>query len=86
MMQSYRKASEEEKSKLQNALATTTKYLETAKLANSIRYAERLPADFSALLLRDYMYLEKDFKNVLMRIPEFSHWLQSKGKMLNGVV
>ena len=56
------------------------------KLANSIRYAERLPADFSALLLRDYMYLEKDFKNVLMRIPEFSHWLQSKGKLLNGVV
>ena len=59
---------------------------ELAKLANSIRYAERLPADFSALLLRDYMYLEKDFKNVLMRIPEFSHWLQSKGKLLNGVV
>ena len=41
MMQSYRKASEEEKSKLQNALATTTKYLETAKLAN-IEFANEL--------------------------------------------
>ena len=55
-------------------------------IANSIRYADRMPADFSTVLLRDYMFIEKDYKLKLMRIPEFSRWLQSKGSLMNGSV
>lgn len=57
-----------------------------ARIANSITYANRMPPDFSAVLFKDYMYIEKDYKQKLMRIPEFSKWLQSKGSMMNGVV
>ena len=55
------------------------------RIAASIRYADRLPPDFSAMLLRDYMYLEKGFRDVLLkRVPEFTKWLNAKGKLLNG--
>lgn len=54
------------------------------KIANSIKYANELPADFSAVLLKDYMYLDKDYKSKLMKMPDFLKWLQDKGKYLNG--
>lgn len=57
-----------------------------ARIANSITYANHMPPDFSAVVLKDYMYIEKDYKQKLMRIPEFSRWLQTKGSMMNGVV
>ncbi|MBQ3378666.1 MAG: AAA family ATPase [Clostridia bacterium] len=56
------------------------------RIANSIRYADKMPPDFSAVLLKDYMYIEKDFKQTLMTIPEFSKWLQTKGSLMNGSV
>ena len=59
---------------------------EMSRIANSIRYAEKLPPDFGAVLMKDYMYLEKDYKERLLTIPEFSKWLQSKGSLLNGSV
>ena len=55
-------------------------------IANSIRYADRMPPDFSTVLMKDYMYIDKDYKKTLMGIPEFAHWLQTKGKLLNGTV
>lgn len=59
---------------------------ESDKIENSICYANTLPPDFSAILMRDYMYIEKGYKEKLMRIPEFAKWLQTKGRLLNGVV
>lgn len=59
---------------------------EMARITNSIRYAERMPPDFSTVLMKDYMYLEKGYKEKLMNIPEFYKWLQSKGRLLNGSV
>lgn len=56
------------------------------RIANSIRYADKMPPDFSAVLLKDYMYIEKDFKQILMTIPEFNKWMQTKGSLLNGSV
>ena len=56
------------------------------QIANSIRYADRLPPDFSVLVMRDYMYLEKDYRHKLMTIPEFSAWLRTKGALINGSV
>ena len=53
-------------------------------IANSIRYASRMPPDFSAVLMKDYMYLEKDYKKRLMNIPEFYRWLNGKGSLMNG--
>ena len=57
-----------------------------SRIANSIRYADRMPPDFSAMLLKDYMYIEEGYKEKLMGIPEFSRWLSSKGRLLNGTV
>ena len=56
------------------------------RIANSIRYADKMPPDFSAVLLKDYMYIEKDYKQKLMVIPEFGRWMQTKGSLLNGSV
>lgn len=59
---------------------------EMSRIANSIAYADRMPPDFSTVLMKDYMYIEKDFKEKLLAVPEFSRWLQTKGKLLNGSV
>lgn len=56
------------------------------QIAHSIVYADRLPPDFSALLLKDYMYIEENYKSRLMRIPAFVTWLRKRGGMLNGTV
>lgn len=56
------------------------------KIRNSIVYANRLPADFSVVLLKDYMYLEKDYVKTLLTIPEFARWMDAKGTLLNGSV
>lgn len=57
---------------------------EISRIANSISYADRMTPDFSALVMRDYMYLERDYKQVLMGIPAFVRWYQTKGRLLNG--
>jgi len=56
------------------------------RIANSIIYANRMPPDFSTVLLKDYMYIEKDYKEKLLSIPEFAKWLQTKGSLLNGSI
>jgi hypothetical protein len=57
-----------------------------AKIANSIEYAAMMPPDFSTVLLKDYMYIEKGYKEKLMQIPEFAKWLRTKGRLINGSV
>lgn len=59
---------------------------EMGRIANSIVYATRMPPDFAAILMRDYMYIEKGYKEKLMRIPEFNEWLRKRGSLLNGSV
>ena len=56
------------------------------EITNSIKYAQQIPPDFSAVLMKDYMYLDKNYKEKLMRIPEFSRWLNTKGRFLNGII
>ena len=56
------------------------------RIANSIRYADRMPPDFSAMLLKDYLYIEEGYREKLLTIPEFSRWLSTKGRLLNGTV
>ena len=56
------------------------------RIANSISYADRLPPDFSVVLIKDYMYFDENYKQKLLTVPEFRRWLQSKGSLLNGSV
>lgn len=56
------------------------------RIANSIRYADRMPPDFSTVLLKDYMAIEPDYRTKLLQIPEFAAWLSSKGRLLHGTV
>lgn len=53
-------------------------------IANSIRYADGMPPDFSTVLMKDYLYIDEGYKRRLMTIPEFARWLTTKGQMLNG--
>ena len=55
-------------------------------IANSIEYADTIPADFSVVLMSDYMYIEENYRNRLLSIPAFTKWLRKKGKMINGIV
>lgn len=57
-----------------------------AQIENSVSYAERMPPDFATVLMKDYMYIEKGYKETLLRIPAFSKWIHTKGKYLNGSV
>lgn len=57
-----------------------------SQIANSVRYAEQMPPDYSAVLMWDYMHLEPDYKLTLMKIPVFSRWLRTKRRLLNGVL
>ena len=45
-----------------------------------------MPPDFAAVLMRDYMYIDKGYKEKLMSIPEFMKWNQIKGSKMNGSV
>lgn len=55
-------------------------------IRNSIVYANRMPPDFSVILMKDYLGLEDGYEKKLMRIPEFSAWMSKKGSLLNGAV
>ena len=52
-------------------------------IGHSIDYARRLPADFSVLLVKDYLSLASGYRSVLMRVPSFVRWLQEKGAILD---
>ena len=56
------------------------------RIANSVKYADRMPPDFSTLLFKDYLYIEEDYRAKLLRIPEFADWLSKKGRLVNGAV
>ena len=57
---------------------------EMDKITNSIIYADKLPADYSAVLMKDYMYIEPGYKEKLLKVPEFTKWLMTKGRLMNG--
>ena len=56
------------------------------RITNSIRYALKLTPDFSLVLLKDYMYIDKGYKTKLLRIPEFQNWVKTRGKLLDGAI
>jgi len=59
---------------------------DTLAIRNSIIYSSKFPPDFSVILMKDYMTIREDYKNTLMKIPEFSKWLNTIGSLLNGTI
>lgn len=57
-----------------------------ARIANSIRYADKMPPDFSVVYMRDLMFIEEGYRERLLQVPEFAKWLRTKGAMVNGSV
>lgn len=55
------------------------------KIANSIRFALNMAPDFTAVLFKDYLYLDEDYKKKLMNIPEFMSWIKKKGRLANAI-
>ena len=55
-------------------------------IANSIKYACRFPTDFGILLLEEYLSIDETYKQKLLRLPEFSRWLNANAGILNGQV
>jgi len=56
------------------------------QIANSIKFADKLPPDFAVVLLKDYMSINKDYRTTLLKIPEFTKWFNTKGRLLNGII
>jgi hypothetical protein len=67
------------------AFAAKCKY-DSEKIGNSLVYADRLPADFCALLIQNYRDMEKDYDSFLRQIPEYQYLGSQKGKIRNGNV
>ena len=55
------------------------------RIGNSITFAESLPSDFTMLLIRSYIAIEKGYIEKLKKIPEFYKFIQKKGSILNGI-
>lgn len=55
-------------------------------IGNSIYFAQAMPADFTMLLCRSYMAIEKNYIEKLKKVPEFYEFLQKKGAILNGAI
>ncbi len=56
------------------------------RIANSIRYANTMPPDYSSMIMKNYMLFDESYKQRLLQIPEFANWLSSKGSMMNGSI
>jgi hypothetical protein len=52
-------------------------------IENSMKFALGMPPDFSAVLMKNYMYLEENYKMKLMKIPVFVTWLSKAGRYVN---
>jgi len=55
-------------------------------IGNSLRYAEKMPADYIAILLKNYEAMEEDYRMKLMQIPEYTRLLAKRGVVRNGTV
>lgn len=54
------------------------------KIENSIKYISKMPPDFCIIVIGDYISIEKDYKQKLIKIPEFLRIIETKGKYING--
>ncbi|MBE6629747.1 MAG: AAA family ATPase [Ruminococcaceae bacterium] len=55
-----------------------------AAIGNSLHYASKMPADYTALLLKSYALLEEGYCEVLRKIPEYFDLAREMGLVRNG--
>ena len=55
-------------------------------VGNSIDYALKMPPDFACVLLKGYQEIDEEFSKKLLEIPAFVRWLNTRGKLLNGII
>ena len=55
-------------------------------IGNSLSYAEKLPADFTELLIRNYRDFEKNYGQFLKTVPEYMDYAAQRGRLRNGNV
>jgi hypothetical protein len=51
-------------------------------IAHSIKYALKMPPDFSMILIKDYFAFGEEFRKKLMKLPELMDWLKNHGKYM----
>ena len=56
------------------------------RIGNSLRYAEKMPADYIAILLKNYAALGEDYHKTLMQLPEYERLASKRGSVRNGAV
>ena len=54
------------------------------RLVNAIKYAHKLPKDFTLLVFTNYLNLDEDIVKKLTADPEFMRFMSQEGKILNG--
>ncbi len=56
------------------------------KISNSLRYVEKFPADYIAILLQNYEEIEEDYRKTLFMLPEYTTLISKRGIVRNGSV
>lgn len=56
------------------------------KIENAIKYAYGMPADFCVVLFANLCAIEKNYKDFLLKIPEFYKWMSKKGGNYVGII
>jgi len=52
-------------------------------ISNSVKYASKLPADYSFVLLKDYLCISDSFRFKLLANPTYREWTKTKGRILD---
>jgi hypothetical protein len=56
------------------------------RIGNSLRYAQKMPADYIAIVLKNYEAMEENYQEKLMQIPEYMELIHKRGVVRNGSV
>ena len=56
------------------------------KISNSLRYASKLPTDYTSLLVQNYFLFDKDYKRYLCGLDEYRSLVTKHGVRFNGSI
>lgn len=56
------------------------------EIGNSITYSHKMPPEYAALLLENYLLISDDFAFQLRKLPQFLEYSEKRGILLNGII
>lgn len=56
------------------------------KIGNAIAYSEKFSPDFSVSFMKSLINIAPDYRKKLLTVPEYSRWMERRGRLLNGIV